>query len=247
MISHLKRGGIALLAALMLAATPMSAFAEQPDKPRVPAVSRVAEQEDLVIDIEAEEEETPAAQPQLNANPRVALMNNVPLRPTSPRSNDLDMYLDSLMATIINDNMSTYGQVKASYDYLVSTMRYGSHMAGMGAPIGSVTARNIYSQYGEVEGYGAVALATKQGMCNAYSSAFILMARKIGLDARLVKGSTKGAGGGYVAHQWAEIVIDGVPYVFDPQLEQDLRRAGLPQYTVFFATYDQIPGRYIKY
>lgn len=173
------------------------------------------------------------------------VINQAYLEPVEPRSPDLAIYLDEVMADLINDEMSTYEQVKACYDYLVDTVSYGSHTSVMGTLVNnSVSCRSIYSNYGEVEGYGAAVLTAKKGMCNAYASGFILMAREIGLDAYLVKGSTKGAGGGYVYHEWAEVLIDGTPYIFDPQLEQNLVSSGLAPYTVFCVTYDQVPGRY---
>lgn len=193
-----------------------------------------------------EEEILPTTTVIKSESPMADLLAEAALNPTSPRSDALDAYLDELLPTIISDDMDTYAQVKACYDYLVQTVSYGSHTGRLGTPIGNTTCGRIYSAYGEVEGFGAVALTAKTGMCNAYASAFILMTRKLGLDSYLVKGSTKGAGGGYVYHEWAEINVDGNAYLFDPQLEQDLRSAGLPDYSVFFKTYAQVGGRYAK-
>lgn len=193
-----------------------------------------------------EEEILPVTTVTKSEGPLADLLDEAALNPTSPRSDALDAYLDELLPTIISDDMDTYAQVKACYDYLVQTMNYGSHTSRLSTPIGNTTCSRIYSAYGEVEGFGAVALTAKTGMCNAYASAFILMTRKLGLDANLVKGSTKGAGGGYVHHEWAEINVEGNVYIFDPQLEQNLRSAGLPAYSVFFKTYSQVGSRYAK-
>lgn len=178
---------------------------------------------------------------------RADIFNEAALSPAGPSSQALDTYLDELMPTLIDDEMAPYEQLAACYDYLVDNVRYGSHMRNLGATIGDVSCQSIYSSYGAVEGFGAVALSAKVGLCNAYASAFILMARKVGYDAYLVTGSTKSGGGGYAYHEWAEIDIDGTVYVFDPQLEQDLAAAGLGEYAVFAKTYEQIPGRYIRY
>lgn len=177
---------------------------------------------------------------------RVEIINAAELEPAAPQSAELDAYLDELLSAILDEDMDTYEQVKACYDYLVDNVRYGSHMRYLNTPIGGATCGDIYYNYGEVEGFGAVALTAGRGMCNAYSAAFILMTRKLGLDAYLVEGSTRGSGGGYSYHKWCEINIDGTAYVFDPQLEQDLSASGLSAYTVFCRTYDQIPGRYSK-
>lgn len=187
-------------------------------------------------------------------DPVADLLNEAePGDPVSPQSDALDEYLDELMEEIFYEasedggELDSYGEVKACYDYLVANVSYGSHMRYLDTRVdGGVTCRGIYNVYGEVEGFGAVALTANVGMCNAYASAFILMTRKLGYDAYLVRGSTKSGGGGYAYHEWAEINIDGTAYLFDPQLEQDLVRAGLPRYTVFCRTYDEVPGRYIK-
>lgn len=180
------------------------------------------------------------------ADPRIDIINGAELTPQSPQSKSLDAYLDELLPELITEDMDTYDQVKACYDYLVQNTAYGSHTRHLGTKIGKTTCRKIYNNYGEVEGFGAVALTAHVGMCNAYSAAFILMVRKIGLDAKLVEGSTKSAGGGYSYHKWTEITIGETVYAFDPQLEQNLVKAGLPAYSVFCKTYEQIPGRYRK-
>lgn len=181
-------------------------------------------------------------------NPLAELINAVELKPVNPQSEALNNYLDELMPQLLDyEKMDTYTQVMTCFDYVRDNTRYGSHIANLNAKIGNTTCRAINRSYGAVEGFGAVALVAHVGMCNAYASAFILMARKLGLDAYLVKGETRGAGGGYVYHEWAEIKIDETVYVFDPQLDQSLKRAGLPAHSVFFKTYDQVKGRYIKY
>jgi len=194
------------------------------------------------------------------------IFDSTELMLASPSSPELDAYLDSIMADIFiglipqslleleNEflvlealgDLTTYEKMLACYDYVIDTVSYGSHMTNLSAPIGNTTCRAIYNAHGEVEGFGAVALSARTGMCNAYASAFILMARKIGLDAYLVKGSTRSGQGGYAYHEWAEINIDGQVYVFDPQLDQSLARQGLGSHIIFGKTYADIPGRYIK-
>lgn len=166
----------------------------------------------------------------------------------APQSQELSSYIDELLSEIITEDMDRFEQVKACFDYVRANTTYGTHytQANMNTRIGDTTIGSIYSRYGEVEGFGAVALVNGVGMCNAYASAFIMFARKLGFDAYLVKGSTKGSGGGYRYHEWCEINIDGVIYVFDPQLDQSFSRSGLGDYKIFCVTYDQIPGRFLK-
>ena len=188
----------------------------------------------------AEENEEEPGSPQ-------AILNGVQLAPAAAsQSEELEQLVEEILEEIIEDEMSTYEKVKACYDYVSSTVSYGSHMRHLGAAVGDTTAGAIYSSYGELEGFGAVALSAKTGLCNAYASAFLLLLRPLGLSGSLVSGQTRSGGGGYAYHEWAEIDIGDEIYLFDPQLEQDLTAAGLPAYTVFCRTYEQVPGRYIR-
>lgn len=215
---------------------PKSTLKEQADES-----SEIKKNKNEEVEEEAEQEK-----PKAPADPRAKIINSTELKPLSPKSEELEQYMLDIMDDIITEDMTTYQQVKACYDYIIANTSYGSHTSRLGTPIGSVTCAEITKLYGVVEGYGAVALSSKVGMCNAYASAFILMAREIGLDANLVKGYTKSRGGGYAYHEWAEVNIDGTVYVFDPQLDQSLTRAGLGEYNVFCKTYEQISGRYSK-
>lgn len=196
---------------------------------------------------EAEEAADAAAIPTQAETPESALLNQAALgEPQSPSSQALDQLVSSLMDGIVTDEMTTYDKVRTCYDYVTDHTSYGNHMAYMSTPVGGETCWDIYQSYGDVEGFGAVALTAGKGMCNAYASAFILMARRLGLDARLVKGYTLSGGGSYAYHEWAEVVIDGMPYVFDPQLDQDLTKSGLPAYSVFCKSYAALGKRYQK-
>lgn len=227
----IKKIIVAVLTFCMVLALPLSGQASQ----------ETPDFEELVAELEAEE-----------------------LVVVSPRSEELSNYLDTLMEELfelelqrrleeLGDEaddealtLTTYDKAIICYDYLIDTVRYGSHVANMNATVGKTTCRSIYNAYGEVEGFGAVALTAKTGMCNAYASAFIMMARKLGLDAYLVKGSTRSGRGGYAYHEWAEIELEGQVFVFDPQLDQSLENQGLGSRIIFGRTYAEIPGRYAK-
>lgn len=222
-----------MLAIILIVSMPLTAVAADEGEQEIPAAK-------------TEKTASSTASQKAQNNPKADILNSAELDPKEPKSPDLAEYLGELMPELINDEMDTYEKVKACYDYVKDNTKYGSHVANLGAKIGNTTCGAIDRKYGAVEGYGAVALVAKVGMCNAYASAFILMAREIGLDAYLVKGSTKSRGG-YAYHEWCEINIDGTIYVFDPQLDQSLQKSGLKEYMVFCVTYDQIKGRYIKY
>lgn len=189
-------------------------------------------------------EEKTKEEPPAEGTPQ-AVLTAAELSPASCQSAQLQELVDGVLDEIIEDDMDIYEKVKACYDYVSSTVSYGSHMRNLSTAVGDTTCADIYSRYGEIEGFGAVALSAKTGMCNAYASAFLLLIRPLGLNGHLVAGQTGRAGGGYTYHEWAEISIEDEAYLFDPQLEQDLTAAGLPAYTVFCKTYDEVPGRYL--
>lgn len=176
-----------------------------------------------------------------------AVLNGAELEPQSLQSEELGELVEETMDELCGEEMDTYDKVKVCYDYLVENMSYGNQMRYLNVKAGDATCADIYYDCGEVEGFAAVALTSKIGYCNGYSSALIVMLRTLGIDAWLVEGETGSANGGYAYHKWTEADIGGVTYLFDPQLEQDLTAAGLPAYSVFCKTYDEVGDRYIKY
>lgn len=253
-----------LLAAVILtaaaAAQPLALSSLREQEPEISQTAETQQQPEEEAEEPAQAEETEETQPedtgaeaareapaQTNVSPEQALLDGASLGdPKAPSSAALDGVVTSVMDEIVSDGMGTYEKVKACYDYVTGNVAYGNHMAYMSTPIGSGTCWDVYQSYGEVEGFGSVALTAGKGMCNAYASAFILMVRRLGLDARLVKGYTLGGAGGYAYHEWAEMDIGGTTYVFDPQLEQDLTKSGLPAYSVFCKSYAALGRRYQK-
>lgn len=174
------------------------------------------------------------------------ILNSAQLEETYAVSPALNDVVEDLLDELITEDMDTYTKVKTCYDYLVDNMSYGSSMGYLGTPASYTTCGNIYYANGEVEGFGAVALTANKGQCNGYAAGFILMARRIGLEARLVEGSTLNGGGGYSYHKWAEVIIDGEIYVFDPQVGQSMEKYGISRDFVFCKTYAQLGARYRK-
>lgn len=184
-----------------------------------------------------------------NMSKEQRVLNSVSLNPRQSQSEEVEDLVSRKVSELTTPDMDTYHKMKACFDYLTKNMVYSSAYRYMDTVIDdSVTCGDVYRQYGEVEGTGAVALTTNRGQCDGYSAAFLLMARQIGLEGRLVDGMTRRRGGGYTYHKWAEIDLNGQTYVFDPQIEQTLARIGsYPEYYVFCKTYDEVPGRYIRW
>lgn len=68
----------------------------------------------------------------------------------------------------------------------------------------------------EVE-FGKAALNDLVGNCYGYAASFCVLARGLGYDAWCVSGLALENRG---PHGWVEMNIDGIPYVFDPQVER---------------------------
>ena len=157
------------------------------------------------------------------------LLNNAELYPTLTGADYCDEIVQETLAQITGDYMSTYDKVLACYNYLVDTCTYGDNVLRLDFPEANGTAR----AYGMLVGH--------VGACDDYSCAFAALTRAVGLNCYTVYGQTARADGGYTGHIWCVIAIDGVEYVFDPQIDDNI---GADVYYRFCVTYDETPDSY---
>ena len=157
------------------------------------------------------------------------VLNNAELYPTSTGVAYCDEVVLATLNRITTDDMSTYEKVLACYNYLVDTCSYGDNVLRLDFPEDNGTAR----AYGMLVGH--------VGACDDYSCAFAALVRAIGLNCYTVYGQTARADGGYTGHIWCVIAVDGVEYVFDPQIDDNI---GGSSYYRFCVTYDDTPGAY---
>ncbi len=157
------------------------------------------------------------------------VLNNAELYPTSTGEEYCDEVVWQTLNQITTDDMTTYDKVLACYNYLVDTCSYGDNVLRLDFPEDNGTAR----AYGMLVGH--------VGACDDYSCAFAALTRAIGLNCYTVYGQTARADGGYTGHIWCVIAIDGVEYVFDPQIDDNI---GAGIYYRFCVTYDETPGSY---
>lgn len=80
-------------------------------------------------------------------------------------------------------------------------------------------------------------LNTGRGNCYCYAAVFCLLARQLGYDAEAVSG---GVNWNPRPHGWVEIEFDGVPYIFDTELEM----AKKGQYHFWKLAYEDVPWPY---
>lgn len=157
------------------------------------------------------------------------LLNNAELYPTATGADYCDEIVQETLAQITTDDMSTYEKVLACYNYLIDTCSYGDNVLRLDFPEANGTAR----AYGMLVGH--------VGACDDYSCAFAALTRAIGLNCYTVYGLTARASGGMTGHIWCVIAIDGVEYVFDPQIDDNI---GGSSYYRFCVTYDEVAGAY---
>ena len=170
------------------------------------------------------------------------IINSAVVTPTETPSGSqlLDNMITYLLSQITTPEMTTYDKAKACYDWLITYMQYGTPGFDLvnADPVNFVT-------YGDYIGY--VALVSATGVCDDYSYIYSEMLKAIGLNSYLVSGKTHKASGGYTGHTWVVANINGVEYVSDPQVEDNIAKGGTIAYYRFCKTYAQVPDKYIPY
>lgn len=122
---------------------------------------------------------------------------------------ELDALIGQVLDEILTPDMTPLEQLRAVYDYTVSSFSY---------------LRRNYYQVGET-GWGPAEaytmLSTGYGNCYCYAAAFHELARALGFDTVLVSGLV---GANRSPHGWVELELDGVHYTCDPELEMTYHR-----------------------
>ena len=166
------------------------------------------------------------------------LLNSARLTPTVSGFEPCDEIVRNTLARIIKPNMDTYAKVKVCYDYLIETCIYGDNRTMRNYPADTV-------DEGPILAY--CMLSEHVGACDQYSCAFAALVRAIGLNCYTIYGQTARASGGMTGHIWTVIEIDGVEYVFDPQIDDNIAGGGATGYHRFCMTYDEVGGCYADF
>ncbi len=178
-----------------------------------------------------------------------ALLDAAPLKPTKTGYAPLDAMVDRVFAKVVRDDMTTSQKVYALYDYLVKNGVYkrspvsGAHRAAYRpnpyispapdrvikrSPNLTDTGYHYYFialEAHALEGYTAMYAAEMldgmAGLCDHYSSAFVILMRRLGLPAYPVYINSR-MGDIFLPHMTSVVTVGGVDCVFDPQIEQVL-------------------------
>ena len=170
------------------------------------------------------------------------ILNAATLSPMLTNNEELDALVGEIFSRILTDDMSTYEKVKACYDYLINSASYG----------GSDQAIRVSFDYASMQDAIVVALAgsilkSNVGVCDDYTSAFVVMTRRIGLRSYYCTGVTQSQRGGLGGHAWAVIEIGGADYSFDPEIEDVNAKGGPISYRKFCRTVEEISGSYFDF
>ena len=166
-----------------------------------------------------------------------AALDAVPLTPQNMGIAEIDTYLDQVLALITTPEMDTHDKLKACYDYLIAAITYGI----------SDNYAQYWWTYGAYGG-GYIAMIEGVGVCDDYSSAFCMLANKIGVPMTTVSGQTHTTNDSFTPHTWCELDMgNGTVYIFDPQVEDAIagRQGGRISYLRFGGTTVQLADKYI--
>lgn len=152
---------------------------------------------------------------------------------------EVDRYVSEILDACTDASMTQMEKLSACYCY-VRDYRY----LGRNSVIYDKT-----MSLDQAAGYANKMYSTGKGDCYNFAAAFYFLARALGYDARAVVGEC-----GYIwnthaiPHGWVEITMDGVDYLFDPEIENYNLRHGVSNEThgAFQVTYTGAPANYYK-
>lgn len=198
--------------------------------------------------VHAEEVQTAQAiAPKVYAEPSSSvknLLNSVKLNPEKTGYPLIDDKVEELLAQFKADGANdTYSLVKASYDWIIKNTEYGTYDGEL------LSLQKLFGYFSYMAPYMMPSvygvLYGGKGVCDDYTAALIVMFRAIGLEANDYSGQTRMAGGGYTGHAWVEVPINGVNYIFDAQVEDNVTGSGAINYYYFCKTEQEMKNSYI--
>lgn len=144
---------------------------------------------------------------------------------------EIDNYAKEILAEITTEDMTQEQRLQAAYNYTRDSFTY--------------LRRNYYENGDtgwEME-EARTMFRTRRGNCYCYTGVFWVLARQLGYDARVISGDVGWSGS---PHGWVEIDFEGVPYIYDTELEMSYRKKGVYYYNFYHMSYDGVPWPYVK-
>lgn len=167
-----------------------------------------------------------------------SLINSAPLHPMKTNEPDVDAMASDILSQITNSSMTTYQKVKAVYDYIIQTCKYeGGWMVSTDVNYCTMLDYFIVMK-------ACTIMMKHEGVCENYSSLFLVLTRAIGLETYLGFGQVATKSGGTTGHTWAIMKLNGEYYIFDPQVEQSNLVNGQIRYRYFCRSESSAAGTY---
>lgn len=130
-------------------------------------------------------------------NSTEAILNGLTLKQKSTGLGEYDLGLvKSALKQCVNDKMSNYEKARAVYDYVHNVAQYEYDISKV-----------------SLDSIKAI-LSDHAGQCYQYAVTYQAMMKYLGFDMKLIGGKTASGG----PHWWNEMVINGAPRMFDPQV-----------------------------
>lgn len=132
----------------------------------------------------------------------------------------LDSYVDQALAACTNSGMTKAQKLRAAYLYVRD---HGAYLARPHQARGTTA---------WAEESALFMFEHKKGNCYCFAGQFLYMARRLGYNAYVVSG---GVGRKDSDHAWVMICENGVPYIYDVELEWGYRagRYGHAEYNMY--------------
>lgn len=172
------------------------------------------------------------------------LLNGVELHPQRTGYPELDKMLEDIFVPY--QDSDNYTKLKAAYDWTIRNINYSwAPYSQNWAPAYDcfVPRYDLAYEEGlqeampwEIVNRTYHSVKYREGICYDYAAVFAVMARYLGFEAFVHTGYfvfEAGYGTGSGHHGWAEVCIDGVNYIFDPQRDYRMSANGtadIPDY-----------------
>ena len=147
------------------------------------------------------------------------IINGVKLYPQKTGFINIDQIVGTLLSQLRPKCKTTADLVQASYDWLVDNLSY---KLGTYYPYYDYSSRSEIPIPFYVLYFSYCPFAEKTGVCDNFSTAYMIILRAIGIDAYIRTGKMYSSGTTY-DHVWVEALMNGKYYIFDPQVENRVK------------------------
>ena len=128
-------------------------------------------------------------------------------------------FITELTETVTAGKYTQDEKIRAIYDFIIFNFAY------LGERDGAVLDGSMRPLPHTIPNWGNLGMCAEdilrfgEGMCNNFADLFAIMLRTIGVETRVIVGYYVNRDGSRISHTWAEVLLNGNAYYFDPQIE----------------------------